>query len=454
MKSELDDWLTELPPLDGAPDEPEADEGSTDDLLTDIDDDSSLDDSAADDLEVDEAVEIAEDAPGGGDDESWEADVGEPELDLTDGDEGGSPEVEAPAGDGDFELDENLPDSDDDAGEEGTTDPIEHSIDEELPALDADDEGDFEDALLLEAGIGAAPPDMPRWADAAWEERPSSSRSLPWGASEVDPVVAMAMHTARDVVVAATLTGNLWTSYHGCNTTTPAGEIRKHLDARGSSGGPFMVALSSSDKGAVIWVANGAGHLTKSADFGKTWTARAGVGRPILALTTREDGSLSALAQKGRVTELLTSTDGARWFTQRISADLRAGEFGSSPRPCWLSHRGSAVAIGDELGVWLSRDGLHFERVSASAGAVAGAFAGSSSLAPLIFAIAAENDEAAHLVRVADDGTAEILAEVETQGEGDPPSIYALGWDEATGALRVALSTRVGVWGPSPKDLT
>src|SRR5438094_673578 len=81
------------------------------------------------------------------DDETWQADVGEPELDVTDGESSG-PDADGPTDapgehDGDVEIADDLPSSEDDSGEEGTTDPIEHSLDEELPALDADDEGDF-----------------------------------------------------------------------------------------------------------------------------------------------------------------------------------------------------------------------------------------------------------------------------------------------------------------------
>jgi hypothetical protein len=89
------------------------------------------------------------------------------------------------AGDNDFDLDEEPPSSDDDAGEEGTTDPIEHSLDEDLPALDADEEGDFEDALLLEVGIAAAHTTSKRWADALWEER--SSYAVRWSSRRMTP---------------------------------------------------------------------------------------------------------------------------------------------------------------------------------------------------------------------------------------------------------------------------
>jgi len=48
----MEDWLTELPPLDGGDDEPDAEDGLTDDFVPDDTGDPSLDDAAADDLEV------------------------------------------------------------------------------------------------------------------------------------------------------------------------------------------------------------------------------------------------------------------------------------------------------------------------------------------------------------------------------------------------------------------
>jgi len=67
-RNELEDWLTELPPLDGSDNEP-ASEDSAEDLAIDEQDDASLDDANADDLDVDEGVEITEEEPAAEDDE-------------------------------------------------------------------------------------------------------------------------------------------------------------------------------------------------------------------------------------------------------------------------------------------------------------------------------------------------------------------------------------------------
>ena len=127
MKTEVDDWLTELPPLDGDDDEPDSADEVSDDPLPEAEDAASLDDATAEDLDVDIGVEIPDEEPGGdstkareADDERWEADVGEPELDVTESESAVDAEGEPPvATDGEFGNHEDLPTSEDDAGEEG-----------------------------------------------------------------------------------------------------------------------------------------------------------------------------------------------------------------------------------------------------------------------------------------------------------------------------------------------
>jgi len=478
-RNELEDWLTELPPLDGGDDEPESTDGLAEDLVLDDQDDLSLDDSASDDLEVDDGVDTADEEPASDDDENWEADVGEPVLDLTDDEPSGADADGPGVSDSDLDVDEDLPTSDDDAGEEGTTDPIEHSLDEELPALDSDDEGDFEDALLLEVGMAAASHEAFPWARPSWEERAGSSKPFWWPVTEDDSVTLMSILPSADVLGAVTSGGAVMIARPPTvdmvarpptvdmvarppTVDTSAGETkmtactnlaRTALD----DGTPTLLAVSGS-RHPVIWVAGRAGQLAKSADLGKTWSRCAGLGRPILALGTREDGSISALARRGEVLEMLTSADGTRWFAQRISAEMPPASRGASAA-VWVSHRGPAIAIGHAGGVWISRDGKHFSKVAGSAAPLAGAFAGTAADSPLVFACASiENDETTHLVRVTFEGRAEIIAEL---GPGDasdervdPQRVLALAWDQTQGTVRVAFATHLCAWGPAAKDLT
>jgi hypothetical protein len=470
MKTEVEDWLTELPPLDGDDDEPEAGNEVGDDPLPELEDASSLDDAVAEDLDVDISVEIPDDEPadaarpgaeplgntrrgGETDDERWEADVGEPELDLVESEPPVGAEGEPTVGtDDDFDDHEDLAPSEDDAGEEGTTDPIEHSLDEELPAMDADDEGDFEDALLLEVTEVAHNAETLRWADAAWSECSSLKRSFSWTAGENDPLVAISSLGALDLIVAIAESGALWVSRDGGRTAARARGVFEHLVTSTGDGEPPFAALGKSPGGTVLWVGNAAGQIAASHDFGDSFQACSGVGRPIVALATREDGSLVVLARKGAMMELLASADGATWFTQRISGDIAALASPNLPRARWMTCRGVSVAVGDNLGALQSRDGRHFVRVPATAGATAGVFAGSDSRAPLVLSGSFGDDDELHLVRVPHEAPPEIVAEVASGAKfgetGVGSVVLGLSWLEEPGAVTVLLAGGAVVWGP------
>ena len=115
---------------------------------------------------------------------------------------------------------------------------------------------------------------------------------------------------------------------------------------------------------------------------------------------------------------------------------------------CWLALAGSAVAIGDASGVWLSRDGQHFVRVPGSAGATAGAFAGHGSDAPLVLAgELGEQPETYYLVRAQEGTPPEILAEVGMHDSDDEPRVLALNWDSAGRAMQLWFGDRLRSWG-------
>jgi hypothetical protein len=448
----FEDWLTELPPLDGGDEETAASDDEADEFVTDDQDAASLDDAAADDLDVDEDVEITEEESADDDDDvAWHPDVGEPELDVSDGEQSSVDDGVAEAsseGDGEFDIDDEVPSSEDDAGEEGTTDPIEHSLDEDLPALDADDDGDFEDSMLLEVGNLAASKGSSPWAEAQWEERAGLSRSFAWPVDDADEVVAMRMIVApsSELVAATTDSDILIESAGEAKIAVPLRAARPPVGERG----PWLVALAAASA-PVLWAATRAGELAKSGDFGATWARCAAVARPILAIAARDDGSISLLVRKADAIEILTSSDGSRWFAQRISADVDAREQAS----LWMVHRGAAAAIGDKGGVCIARDGRQFTRVPGSAGATAGVFAGRAADAPLILAGGFEQDDGAvHLLRVAADGRSEIIARVTSLGDGeDEPSVLALAWHDATETLRVVFPNCVSTWGPKKSDL-
>ena len=289
----------------------------------------SLDDAASEELELDEAIEISEEGSADPDDENWEADIGEAELDVVEGGDAESSEAD-PAAFGEVDIDEPPAGPEDDGGAEGTSDPIEQAIDDELPPLDADDEGDFQDDWTYdtEGAIATTRPSM-RWADAAWEERPHAALVFAWGADPEEPVATIAVSGGAGVMLAAAAHApdEVWLSRDEGRSAS-----RIHLDApwlgRPARASPLLFAASGDHRHPVLWAMSSGGELARSADLGRTWIRAAGVGRPVLALATHQDGSLSALAQRGSTTELLTSTDGARWFAARVSVSLRPARGG------------------------------------------------------------------------------------------------------------------------------
>ena len=444
MKGEVDDWLSELPPLDGGEDEPAAEDGMHDDLLPDGDEDASLDDSTADDLEVDDGVDIADDEPSTAeDDDRWEADVGEPELDLMDDANGEATDAEAPGvSESDLDLDDDLPPSADDAGEEGTNDAVEQSIDEELPALDADDEGDFEDALLLETGLMVAVPEGPRWAADPWERVSSADRTLALAVPDDDAVASMAMCVAPPLLVSVTAAGRLLVD--GDALDARAGRFVPSAFLAGKAGPPLL-ALLSSDPSAVLWAAGRCGLVARSADLGRSWSTPVDVGKPVSALAVGADGSLGLLVLRGETAEILTSTDGLNWVARPVAGGGR--RLPLTAGVCWLAVGAASFAIGDATGVWVSQQDGDFVRVASASMTTMGVFIGSALDAPLVFAEpGVDIEESARLVRVAGEGSAEILSEVappEADDRSEPPSVLAMAWDESTQSLRVAFSTVV-----------
>jgi hypothetical protein len=165
------DELDELPPLDGdvrdAP-EPELEPGE----LLDEDGDSSLDDTTGEDDPVDaDELDLEEREKG------WlEEPADAPDLDLGDlavvdfgGDAPAAEEADEPGvGDEDFGFG-NAPERGGlDGGDEGPVAADEELREADLPQLDADEEGDVEDAALIDAGFAADEPVGLPWAVEPW----------------------------------------------------------------------------------------------------------------------------------------------------------------------------------------------------------------------------------------------------------------------------------------------
>lgn len=240
-----DDHELDLPPLDGEEEDRERDD--PEDMAVDEDPEDLYDDAeAGDELAAGELGEVAEErwlegaesdaALDVGETDDIAADDGDP---LTEGDVPGIPEEE---------LDVSESSEPVDAGDEGPTAPDEELREEDLPALDADDDGLFEETDLLEAGAMEGAEDLPRAA------RPYEilGATRPLGEPH-----AIALCGEVALVAAGE---SLWSVSAGGEV---AGAWAGPCDAVGARDG--------------VWVASFAGQVRGSRDQGRTWAADPGL---------------------------------------------------------------------------------------------------------------------------------------------------------------------------------
>ena len=311
-----DDALDELPPLDGS------DEGDADiekgDLLDDLDDGGDpLDDSTGDGDPID-ASEIdaeggesgwlvdAEDAAGldvGGNEIASfeESGARDPRLDFE----------ELGVGDEDFGLGANEEPAVLDAGEEGPLAADEELREQDLPQLDADEEGELDEADLIDPGF-AHEREALGWAAQAWE-----SVGAP-----VDVGAVTAIACAGRGVVVATERGLARVDLEGACEA---------LVAEGLSA-PVVGLAAAGDAIAAI---TETGELVVSRDRGATFRS-----------AWRDRASLTS----GGAAEVVFA-DGALWTRTRGGALLRSGDFGVAWEAVVVDGRTAAIAVDDRLGL-------------------------------------------------------------------------------------------------------
>ncbi len=167
-----EDELGELPPLDGdLRDAPQAETDSDDEVPPQGE--ASLDDATGEDDPTDgEEIDLDEtdsgwlsepaDAPGLDLGDTGTLDLGEDVAAEDDADEPALPQEDLGFGTSPERL--GL-----DAGDEGPVDPDEELRDEDLPALDADEAGDVDEALLMDASFASDEAHGLPWAAGPWE---------------------------------------------------------------------------------------------------------------------------------------------------------------------------------------------------------------------------------------------------------------------------------------------
>jgi hypothetical protein len=465
-----DEELDELPPMDGdegddaepAPEEldeePEEPGDPYDDATGEGD---PLDDE---ELDVDGAesgwLEDANEAEG--------LDIGTPDL----GDEDEKTDLLAGAEeqgveDDDFAFggDESQPGVD--AGEEGFEDEDEELREEDLPRLDSGDDGEVDDAQLVDAWmIGQDEGDeaRPPWGDHVWVQ---AGAPVQLGAGTVDAVAC-----AGRVVIAAgqalsrvdleggvepiealgvrggevraifaegariTLTtarGGVLVSRDGGATFAEANGWRACV-ARPDADGALDVVVV---RGA-IWGRTRGGALVRSADGGETWCAVAS-DRRVAALTRDESGPESevvALAVDGVASigrPKASAPDALDWTA---IAPFPATESAESPGLSFVSRGGHVAVCAPGRGV--------FRAVGASWARLEGTAAGTGCAlidddGSLVVALYSPTEERAWLALARPNEAARIVAEIGDGAEEDSDArVRALVWDDAHGVLWAA----------------
>lgn len=422
----FDDWMPELPALDG--DDDETQEAELDHELASFEEDSPdpFDDEGsaalfdnADGIDFDAVAESYEE-------DEREVDIGEITIDEVDDDATASADEDADLGDDGLEIDEPLAACEDDGGEEGTLDASDWVLDERLPELDADDDDELSEGLLLDDGDAMAFDDerLPGWADVAWEIK-----------LETTPLDArgevISLSFTESAALAITARGELLSANEalaGCELV-PA-----------PTDGDELAQVALTPKGRAFLLTAAGGLWVREGDA----ITRTSCSNLLSIATSEEEVLVAVSADPARGLELFVSEDAAASLTAR-ELEGPAIVVAAAPNP-WLAASGKkAIGIGSEAGLVVSRDGSSFELVPGCAGTVAVAFAGEGDEAPLVAAVYREAEDRTFLVRLSAEGLAEVVAELgpsEAANEDDEPEplgrANALAWDAERKVLWVA----------------
>jgi hypothetical protein len=313
-----EDELDELPPLDG--DSNDAPEPESEVELEDLDDasEASLDDATGGDEPADaEELDLDESDTGWLEEPNETPDLDLGEVAITDFGEGlsATEDAEEPgAGEEDFGFGDAPERGGLDGGDEGPVDQDEELREQDLPALDADEEGELEDAVLVDEGFAADEPLGLPWAAAPWERV---------GA----PVALVGARAVACAGPGAIVTGR-----------NEAGEAQLvKVDLEGASQGLAAAGLvparvsALAVEGATVAAVDDDGTLLVSRDGGQKFLA-------------------TSLAAAGLHAAQIAIVDGALWIRTRAGALLFAppvGELRREPVPGAVGALAGGVRAGD-----------------------------------------------------------------------------------------------------------
>lgn len=380
---------------------------------------------------------------------------------------------------------DDIPDVLDTDPRDGTDEPLEMLVSEELPGLDSDDreEAAIEYFELGELGAVVRDEPLPPLTALPWTERRVSAslgamralaiagdsviaggRRVNWLDRHLSLTHQLLTPRASVVDVASTVVENV--VHAVCATGT--GEVfrvAQHDDApvrvegwRRAAGvrpdeAVTLDLCSSPTPSPVVLGRTTTGRLIRSADGGSSWSGVELHGR-VVALSTATTPAVAVLESRGRRRLMLSHDEGLNWRV--LEPDT-----GVAPLlvedDLLLAATGSTVAVAHPVrGLWICTDGTHFHRIAGCGGVTAITAAAPDGRECLWLSVFEEVAQTSHLVMIDAKGRlATRLAAVQaTLDDSDPESlpdharIYSLGWDTnerlwAAGDFGVTTFTRV-----------
>jgi hypothetical protein len=470
--------LGELPPLDGDARDPPDAEPDYADLLEKNEEEATLDDATAEDDPLDATVLDVDEGEGEG---GWLAESGEAQdLDLGNftladfGDElsPNDDAEEAAVGDEDFGLRDAPEHGGLDAGDEGPLDADEELREADLPALDADEAGELDDAALIDATFGSDEPLGLPWAADPWLRVGAPIPLV--GATAVACAARGALVAGRSDTGSAEL---LRVDLEGtCERQTAEGldaadvrvlSVEGHLVAAIAQGGRLLVSFDSGGHFASVAepIAEGIAASDAALASGRLWTLtrtggllihdlagderQPGVARAaptiercaipgVAAALTIDpsngptDVAVLVLDEAGRPTAIVRSTAGAPVRREGIEAP-------EARSPSLFAARGEHVAYAARRGGVVRRAGGGPWTPFQWEGRVTG-IAFVDDAGTLVASTHSEADDTTALVRLDAAGHASVVARVgaaqaDTESDG---RVMAVAYDDARGVLWVA----------------
>jgi hypothetical protein len=374
-----EDELGELPPIDGESDSPRETDLDVDGIDTGAEGDKSLDDATAESEPVDaDDLDLDPEEPGWLNDapDAPDLDVGDPAI-VPLGSESSRPEddEEPGVGNADFGLDDREEATGLDSGEEGPLAADDELRDQDLPALDADEDGDPEELRFMDDKFAADEP-----LGLLWAARPWASVGAPVGLGATTAVACV----SRGALVAGRSDSDepelLRIDLEGARQATAADGLDRGAGVRALAVDGEVVAVATEEGRAfvsrdgggrfeaiggvtgavdvvlasgVLWVRTRAGELFASVGPGRAVEKTASA---IAAIAPRGPGDLVALAVDvaGRPTAVLRGApDGSLQRDPIVEAPEPWSPACLAARGPWIAYptRGGVVRRGPD-GSW------------------------------------------------------------------------------------------------------